>query len=42
MIVLNRVGGLLEVGAYRGKRNEVFSSWAASIKALAALTKRLH
>ena len=24
------------MGAYRGKRNEVFSRWAASIKALAA------
>ncbi len=35
-IVLNHVGGLLGIGAYRGKRNEVFSRWAASIKALAA------
>jgi L-fuconolactonase len=34
-IVLNHVGGVLGIGAYRGKRNEVFSSWAASIKALA-------
>jgi L-fuconolactonase len=34
-IVINHVGGLLGIGAYRGKRNEVFSRWAASIKALA-------
>jgi predicted TIM-barrel fold metal-dependent hydrolase len=33
-IVLNHVGGVLGIGAYRGKRNEVFSRWAASIKAL--------
>ena len=35
-IVLNHVGGVLGIGVYRGKRNEVFSGWAASIKALAA------
>jgi len=35
-IVANHVGGILAIGAYLGKRNEVFSSWAASIKALAA------
>jgi L-fuconolactonase len=35
-IVLNHVGGVLGIGAYRGKRNEVFSRWAASIKAVAA------
>jgi len=35
-IVLNHVGGVLGIGAYRGKRNEVFSRWTASIKALAA------
>jgi L-fuconolactonase len=34
-IVLNHVGGPLGIGSYRGKRNEVFSRWAASIKALA-------
>jgi L-fuconolactonase len=34
-IVLNHVGGPLGIGAYRGKRNEVFSRWKASIKALA-------
>ena len=28
--------GWSEMGAYRGKRNEVFSSWAASIKGLGA------
>jgi L-fuconolactonase len=35
-IVLNHCGVPLGIGAYRGKRNEVFSQWAASIKALAA------
>lgn len=35
-IVLDHVGNPLGIGAYRGKRNEVFSRWAASIKALAA------
>jgi L-fuconolactonase len=35
-IVLNHLGGPLGIGAYRGKRNEVFSRWAASMKALAA------
>jgi predicted TIM-barrel fold metal-dependent hydrolase len=35
-IVLNHTGVPLGIGAYRGKRNEVFSLWAASIKALAA------
>jgi L-fuconolactonase len=35
-IVLNHIGGPLGIGAYRGKRNEVFSRWAASINALAA------
>jgi L-fuconolactonase len=35
-IVLNHVGGPIGIGAYAGKRNEVFSVWAASIKALAA------
>jgi L-fuconolactonase len=34
-IVLNHVGRPLGIGPYRGKRNEVFSRWAASIKALA-------
>jgi predicted TIM-barrel fold metal-dependent hydrolase len=34
-IVVNHVGGVLGIGVYRGKRNEVFSRWAASIKALA-------
>ena len=35
-IVLNHVGGPLGIGAYAGKRDEVFAAWAASIKALAA------
>lgn len=35
-IVLNHTGTPLGIGTYRGKRNEVFASWAASIKALAA------
>jgi predicted TIM-barrel fold metal-dependent hydrolase len=35
-IVLNHIGGPLGIGAYRSKRNEVFSSWSTSIKALAA------
>ena len=35
-IVLNHVGGPIGIGAYAGKRKEVFAAWAASIKALAA------
>jgi predicted TIM-barrel fold metal-dependent hydrolase len=35
-IVLNHVGGPIGIGAYAGKRNEVFAVWAASIKTLAA------
>jgi predicted TIM-barrel fold metal-dependent hydrolase len=35
-IVLNHVGGPLGIGPYAGKRAEIFSAWAASIKALAA------
>ena len=35
-IVLNHVGGPIGIGAYAGRHNEVFASWAASIKALAA------
>jgi predicted TIM-barrel fold metal-dependent hydrolase len=34
-IVVNHVGGVLGIGAYRGKRDEVFSSWKASIEGLA-------
>ena len=30
------VGGPIGIGAYAGRRNEVFASWAASIKRLAA------
>ncbi len=35
-IVLNHIGTPLGIGAYTGKRQEVFAKWAASIKALAA------
>jgi predicted TIM-barrel fold metal-dependent hydrolase len=35
-IVLNHVGGPIGIGAYAGKRNEVFAVWAASIETLAA------
>jgi predicted TIM-barrel fold metal-dependent hydrolase len=35
-IVLNHTGVPLGIGAYRGRRDEVFSRWASSIKALAA------
>jgi len=34
-IVLDHVGGPLAIGTYAGKRDEVFSSWAASIRKLA-------
>jgi L-fuconolactonase len=35
-IVLNHVGYPLGIGAYRGKRDEVFTVWAKAVKALAA------
>ncbi len=35
-IVLNHVGGVLGLGSYRTKRDEVFGRWSSSIKALAA------
>jgi L-fuconolactonase len=35
-IVLNHVGGVLGLGSYRNKRDEVFARWSSSIKALAA------
>jgi predicted TIM-barrel fold metal-dependent hydrolase len=35
-IVLNHVGGPIGIGAYAGKRSEVFPLWAASIEALSA------
>jgi predicted TIM-barrel fold metal-dependent hydrolase len=35
-IVLNHVGGPIGTGTYAGKHAQVFPSWAASIKALAA------
>ena len=34
-IVLNHVGGAIGLGRYKGKRDEVFAEWSASIKALA-------
>ena len=34
-IVLNHAGVPLGINAYRGKRDEVFSTWSASLKALA-------
>ena len=34
-IVLNHIGVPIGINAYRGKRDEVFSRWAGSIKALA-------
>lgn len=34
-IVLDHVGGPLAIGAYTGKRDEIFPRWTASIKALA-------
>ena len=35
-IVINHVGGPLNCGPYRGRRDEVFSAWSASMKVLAA------
>ena len=35
-IVLNHVGGVLGLGSYRSKRDEVFARWSSSVKALAA------
>jgi predicted TIM-barrel fold metal-dependent hydrolase len=34
-IVLNHLGGILGIGGYQGRREETFSSWKASIQALA-------
>ncbi len=34
-IVLNHVGGPIGIGAYAGRRQDIFARWAASIKALA-------
>jgi L-fuconolactonase len=34
-IVLNHVGGVLGIGAYAGKRDEIFARWSRSIRALA-------
>ena len=35
-IVLNHAGGVLGLGSYRSKRDEVFARWSSAIKALAA------
>ncbi len=35
-IVLDHVGGPLAIGPYQGRRDELFATWAGSIKALAA------
>ncbi len=35
-ICLNHIGGPLAIGAYAGKRAEVFADWSKSIRALAA------
>jgi predicted TIM-barrel fold metal-dependent hydrolase len=35
-IVLNHVGGPLAIGAYSGRRDEMFARWSASMRALAA------
>jgi predicted TIM-barrel fold metal-dependent hydrolase len=37
-IVLNHVGGPLAIGAYAGRRDEVFAAWSTSIHALATCT----
>jgi predicted TIM-barrel fold metal-dependent hydrolase len=34
-VILDHIGGVLGVGPYRGRRNEVFSAWKRSIEALA-------
>jgi predicted TIM-barrel fold metal-dependent hydrolase len=34
-ICLNHIGGPLAIGAYAGKRDQVFATWAASIRELA-------
>lgn len=34
-IVLDHLGGLLGIGAYRGRKDELFQSWARSIRRLA-------
>ena len=39
-ICLNHVGGPLAIGAYAGKRDEVFADWSKSIRALAQLPER--
>ncbi len=36
MICLNHLGGPLAIGAYEGRRQEIFAEWSKSIRALAA------
>jgi predicted TIM-barrel fold metal-dependent hydrolase len=36
-ICLNHIGGPLAIGTYGGRRDEIFSTWSASIRDLAAL-----
>jgi L-fuconolactonase len=40
-IVLNHVGGPLAIGAYAGRRDEVFAGWRRSMRALGGCPKRL-
>jgi predicted TIM-barrel fold metal-dependent hydrolase len=35
-VILNHVGGILGVGPYRGKRDEIFATWKAHMRELAA------
>jgi L-fuconolactonase len=35
-IILNHVGGVLGVGPYEGKRDEIFAAWRSNIKELAS------
>ena len=35
-IVLNHCGGVLGIGGYAGRRDEVFAAWSANMRALAA------
>ena len=40
--MLNHVGGPLGIGAYAGRRDEVFAAWAASIRDAGGLPERLR
>jgi L-fuconolactonase len=35
-IILDHVGGVVGIGAYAGKRDEVFARWSSSLRALAS------